>query len=232
MTKSDCSGYSMRLALVGLALGSIFLLDPVSQSAAQVSVQEVRVYGDSKQAVTSHIRLMNAEEKETAVDDTDDDGVLREKFVCPAHNRVVAQPISGTYRKSPPQRCADKIEIHVWSPATTQVLFANAQHEAAKGRDSVAALLYNETFQRAQGDDSATAEAARTQAIVYAAKALKIAPATSTDQGKIVPSDKLVAALTDYQKANGLPVTGKIDSATLNSLARTSAGPFIAKALQ
>ena len=232
MTPKNTGERSKREQVIGIVIVSAMLLLGTTIAGAQTKVREVSVVDDMKQPVMSHVELTSPDGTSHTIDDTGPDGVLRQAFTCPAHAKVVAEPLTHIYRKSLPQLCKTTIAILVWSPTTTQTLFAGAQSEASRGRNGVAALLYNEVYQRSLGADPATAQAAQEKAVVYTAKALNVAPPNAPDpiQGRIVPTTGLVTALTKYQRQNGLEVTAKIDAATLQSLAGTTVAPFIAKA--
>lgn len=83
------------------------------------------------------------------------------------------------------------------------------------------ALASNEVYNLDIYPDSIRNDA-RIQAVVYTAIALSVEDATFTFGDYLVPNDKLIQAVGDFQLAAGLKVTKKIDGKTLQSLAKES----------
>ncbi|WKV12638.1 hypothetical protein [Marivirga harenae] len=91
-----------------------------------------------------------------------------------------------------------------------------------------AALASNEIYNLDIYADSVRKEA-RVNAIKYTASALNVEDGTYTENGYLVPNEKLLDALSQYQASKGLAVTKKIDVRTLQSLAKDNSFSVLTK---
>jgi len=187
---------------------------------ADTIVREIRVIDNYNVGVKSGLFERTRDGKELRIEVTNEDGTFVKEFKCPDWHQLIAKPVSGPYTNSRPEKCAQKVVLHVTQIKYLITLAAIAHNAEVSGDPGTAAKLYNEYYASTRFANPEKAEVARVKTLGLVGQRLRVENATTFDttQGKEVATVELIKALAAYQKENDLRVTRKIDSATLRSM--------------
>jgi len=222
----------MSLSMICVGGVTLLLASPTffqQQTEASTVIEEIRVVEDGGRGIKSDLYVIKGTGQEEFFDETDDTGVVHPNYSCESGWRIRAKPKDQAYFHSSAQKCLVKLMLRVTSRRVLSNLQKNAEWARQNGEYGVAALVYNELSVRAAAFDSNLALKAETNAYEYAGRALGVEEPTGFDptQKRVVLSPEFIEKIRAYQKTNGLPDSGKLDNATLTSLANAPIGRFL-----
>ncbi len=218
-----------RSAIAALALAVFLVRATTSSMAQEVILTLVTVQNDKGQPIESEIWRYppTAPDDGFPVDVTNAQGRLDLSFACPQGPRIQARPHDAGYYNSSPRFCRSEMHLSVLSINVAMRLRANLEKAATAKDFAVASLIATElaSVEPREGEGVA-GTAAESLAVVYAEKAFATTDGVIFDpaQGKKVMTPVLQEKVRDFQRSEGLAVTGKLDYGTLSTLAGTSSG--------
>ena len=199
-------------------------------SLASAATVHVQVLDDHGAGVKCKLFLINGGGKKVPLGETDEMGRVMVKSNGKKGRLLKIVPSEGNHYPTLRRFPRDGT---VFAMVTKKSLFENLKGNAAylekKGVYGDAAMIYNEMMMRARGFDSEYAEQLRQKVIDVFGQFLKVEKNMVFDplQDKKVISPVFKKKIQDYQKGNGIVVTGRIDYGTLSRAARQPVSRYL-----
>jgi hypothetical protein len=205
--------------------GAVLVTAPLSATAADkmVVVKRIAVINELAEPVMATLKLLADDDKEAFFADTNENGIAEPNKACPPGMRIRVYPAVPQYLA--PNRhptCTETMRIALRRPGIGSAMLKIGDTAYEQGKYKRATLVYVEAATRLSGDDKAAAATAETKAYESAAQSFPGVTFYGFDpvQNKTVLTQGGTAALRKFQSDNDVPVTGKLDVRTAQSLAR------------
>lgn len=219
-----------RIGLGGF-VGFLMLVGPVPLMAETVC----HVMDDYGKPVGCTVVRVTAEGEKVPFAETDEHGCFSiSKKLCEANPAFHAEPKGENHFRSKSYTCEKVIQgptvtIIVTKKVILDNLKWNAKHFEERNANATAAMIYNDILQRARAFDESLAEETRRKVISLFALHLDNETPMVFDllQKKDVISPSLQQDIKKFQRANGIPETGRIDMRTLRKASGTSVGLYM-----
>lgn len=224
-----------NLIMVLLFAGLAIWAEPTKSAETEtVTVVEVVVMDETGRGVKSEIRKIDDDDKDTHFAYTNNKGVATPNRHCPTYHRLKAIPSVNIYapKKVELEHCKKKVKIELILTQVANVLFGHAEEAEKQGKYGKAAMIFTEVAWRATkvGMPNATEATHRAYKNMGSALGIKSASVYDLQQNKYVLGNHAVKGLKAFQTAKLLPVSGRLDAATLQALAGQPFSPLIRKA--
>lgn len=212
---------TIRRLLVSLPI-VIGVLNLTAHFGTAETVSEIRVVDDNSRGIKSEIITVDPDNKESFMQETDANGVVRLNYECKQSQRLKAKPMDQSYYPSRPKPCDSSVlTLPVSKRAVVMILKTHAESAVKREDYGIAALLYTEIAARVGSSDTKLAVQAEKNTYLFAGKKLGVVDPIIFDQpqNKFVMSPNFLAALVKFQKDNGILAKGQLNFMTLKILA-------------
>jgi len=216
----------------------LFVVAPLFFVASPLHAQptNIRVIDDQGKGVKCELYRIDQARKEFRLGATDEQGQKTLEEKCVSGENLLVKPKNPRYYVNRNTECPlkDSCIIRVTRKDIMGNLQANAAYLEATGEHAKAALVYNEISARSSSFDEKLAQSSIQKVYELAGRLFGIDKPTVYDprQKKTVISPALGTSIKEFQKANELNETGRIDYLTLRMSAQDNIGTYLFRQIE